>query len=346
MELIQQSIAEFWETMLEMSPYLLFGFIVAGFLSIVVRSEQIERHLGGGKFLGILKASLFGIPLPLCSCGVIPVAASLRRHGAGKGAVASFLLSTPQTGVDSILVTYSLMGPLFAIFRPVAALVSGLVGGSLVELADRDDSGVDELDECKDDCCSHEGRKKYWFVRAIRYGFVTLPRDIGKSMLLGLAIAGIIAVVVPDNFFTEYIGSGLSGMFFMMLVSIPIYVCATASVPIAVAMMVKGITPGAALVFLIAGPATNAAAIAALWKVLGRRSALVYLLSVAGVALVSGLVLDYLFGVVDLGMDHVPHEMLPMWLKIASAVVVFAILSQSFFKKRKQEDGSKRDSHG
>ena len=346
MELIHRGISEFWETMLEMSPYLLFGFAVAGLLSVVIRAEQVERHLGGSRFLGILKASLFGIPLPLCSCGVIPVAASLRRHGAGKGAVASFLISTPQTGVDSLMVTYSLLGPLFAVFRPLAALVSGLVGGTLVELADKGKEDVEEIEVCQDECCAHGATKRIWPIRALRYGFVTLPRDIGKSMLLGLAIAGVIAVLVPDDFFANYIGAGLAGMFFMMLLGIPVYVCATASVPIAVAMMAKGISPGAALVFLVTGPATNAAAIAALWKILGSRSAIAYLLSVAGVALVSGIVLDYLFGVVELGSGHVAHEMLPHWLKTVSAVVVFFVLGQAFFKvKHKQTDGSEDHSH-
>lgn len=332
MNLFYRGVEEFWGTMLEMSPYLLFGFAVAGLLSVVVRAEWVERHLGGRGFFSILKASLFGIPLPLCSCGVIPVAASLRRHGAGKGAVASFMLSTPQTGVDSIMVTYSLMGPLFAIFRPIAALISGIVGGSLVELAGGDSGKEPAVEACQDACCTLDGRNKNWLVRAASYGFVTLPRDIGKSMLVGLLIAGIIAVLVPDDFFALYIGAGLAGMFFMMLIGIPVYVCATASVPIAVAMMAKGISPGAALVFLVTGPATNAAAIATIWKVLGRRSAVVYLLSVAGVALASGITLDYLFGVVTIGAGHVSHEMLPEWLKIGSAIVLTGVLGQAFLK--------------
>lgn len=331
-ERLYMAVMEFWGTLLEMSPYLLLGFAVAGVLSVVIKAEQVERHLGGRGFLSILKAALFGIPLPLCSCGVIPVSASLRRHGAGKGAVVSFLLSTPQTGVDSIMVTYSLMGPVFAIFRPLAALISGVVGGLIVELTGgRDDEGAG-IEECKDDCCTVSGRQKGWLKRALSYGFVTLPRDIGKSMLVGLAIAGAIAVIVPDNFFTEMIGPGLPGMLFMMVVGIPVYVCATASVPIAVAMMAKGITPGAALVFLIAGPATNAAAVATLWKVLGRRSAFVYMITVAAVAMVSGTALDYIFTLAPAGAEHLHHEMLPGWFKISSAVVLFAILLQAFFK--------------
>jgi len=334
MDAVYGAVEEFWGTLLEMSPYLLLGFTVAGLLSVIINAEQVERHLGGRGFMSILKASLFGIPLPLCSCGVIPVAASLRRHGAGKGAVASFLLSTPQTGIDSIMVTYSLMGPLFAVFRPLAALLSGVIGGSLVELAGgkNGDSGG-EAEICTDDCCSPKRSDTHWISRAFKYGFITLPRDIGRSMLLGLVLAGVIAVAGPDNFFTEFVGTGILGMLFMMLVGIPVYVCATASVPIAVVMMSKGITPGAALVFLITGPATNAAAITTLWRVLGRRSAFAYMAAVALVALGSGLALDYLFAIAPIGTEHVPHEMLPDWFKIAAAAVLTVVLGQAFFKK-------------
>jgi uncharacterized membrane protein YraQ (UPF0718 family)/copper chaperone CopZ len=330
--LLYTGVQEFWGTLLDMSPYLLLGFAVAGLLSILVKAEQVERHLGRRGFLSILKASVFGIPLPLCSCGVIPVAASLRKHGAGKGAVASFLLSTPQTGVDSIMVTYSLMGPLFAIFRPLAALLSGIVGGSLVELAGGKDDSHTEIELCTDDCCVPAAVNRHWLQRAFSYGFMTLPRDIGKSMLIGLVLAGVIAVAVPDDFFTQFVGTGLLGMVFMMLVGIPVYVCATASVPIAVVMMAKGITPGAALVFLITGPATNAAAITTLWKVLGRRSALAYMASVALVALGSGLALDYLFTVVPLGAEHVPHHMLPQGVKVCTGIILAVVLGQAFFK--------------
>ncbi len=331
--MIYTGVQEFWGTLLDMSPYLLLGFAVAGLLSVLVKAEQVERHLGKPGFLSILKASVFGIPLPLCSCGVIPVAASLRRHGAGKGAVASFLLSTPQTGVDSIMVTYSLMGPLFAIFRPLAALLSGVIGGSLVELAGGKDDHA-EVDACMDDCCAPSSVDRHWLGRAFTYGFMTLPRDIGRSMIVGLVLAGVIAVAVPDDFFTQFVGTGLLGMIFMMLVGIPVYVCATASVPIAVVMMAKGITPGAALVFLITGPATNAAAITTLWKVLGRRSALAYMASVALVALGSGLALDYLFTVVPLGAEHVPHHMLPPALKVLTGIILAVVLGQAFFRSR------------
>ena len=188
---------EFWGVLTEMSPYLLFGFLVAGILSVFIRPETVERHLGGHGLWPIVKASAFGVPLPLCSCGVIPVAASLRRHGASKGATTSFLMSTPQTGVDSILVTLSLLGPVVAIFRPIVAFVSGVIGGSVVSLTQKNDpSTVETVEKCHDSCCSTDGPVHGKLMRVLRYGFVTLPRDIAKPLLAGLVIAGLIAVLV------------------------------------------------------------------------------------------------------------------------------------------------------
>jgi len=262
LEGIWGAIVEFWRVLGEMSPYLLFGFLVAGVLSVVVRPETVERHLGGHGLWPIVKASAFGVPLPLCSCGVIPVAASLRKHGASRGATTSFLISTPQTGVDSIFVTLSLLGPVVAIFRPIAALVSGVIGGSVVSLSQGDDVSSSRAEEkCQDVCCTGDtGRGK--FLRILSYGFVTLPRDIARAIIVGLALAGIISVLVPSDFFAGALGQGITGMLVMMAFGIPVYVCATASVPIAAALIAKGASPGAAIVFLMTGPATNAAAIA------------------------------------------------------------------------------------
>jgi len=190
---------ESWLVLAEMSPYLLLGFAVAGLLSVVLSPETVERHLGGRGAGPVLKAALFGIPLPLCSCGVIPVATSLRRHGATQGATTSFLLSTPQTGVDSVMVTFSLLGWVFAVFRPLVALVTGLVGGSAVALLESNGAaGKDTALECRDACCNGDDSTGK-IRRAIRYAFVTLPQDIGKPLLIGLVVVGIIATIVPDD---------------------------------------------------------------------------------------------------------------------------------------------------
>lgn len=320
--------------MTEMSPYLLFGFFMAGLLSVLLSPRLVEKHLGGRGIWPLAKASLFGIPLPLCSCSVIPVSMSLYKHGASKGSTVVFLLSTPQTGVDSISVTLSLLGPVFAIFRPLAALVTGIVGGILVDVIDRPSAGKDLLaTKCADECCSGSG-KNGKLLRVLKYGFVTLPRDIGKPLLVGLVVASVISALVPDGFFAEKLGTGFLAMVVMMIVGIPMYVCATASVPIAAALILKGLTPGAAIVFLMTGPATNAASLVTIWKALGGRSAVAYLLTVAGCALLSGIVLDLVTGDVDIAVGLQADLMLPPALKYISTLVLLAILAFALWGAR------------
>jgi len=335
---LKQVLFDFWDTVAEMSPYLLFGFFIAGILSVLISQRLVERHLGGRGIWPLLKASLFGIPLPLCSCGVIPVSMSLHKHGASKGSTVSFLLSTPQTGMDSIFVTLSLLGPLFAIFRPLAAFVTGVVGGALVNVfgqSAEDESRVPP--KCSDECCSDNGNG-YRIVRGLKYGFITLPRDIGKAMLVGLVIAAVISALVPDGFFAEKLGTGIFAMVVMMFLGIPVYVCATASVPVAAALILKGLTPGAALVFLMTGPATNAASFVTIWKVLGKVTAITYLAAVAGCAILSGILLDYIAVGVDFEIAARPGWMLPSVIKYVSAVVLLGLLAFAILSKRKQTE--------
>ena len=328
-------IIDFWGTAAEMSPYLLFGFFVAGILSVLVSQPLVERHLGGRGVWPLVKASIVGVPLPLCSCGVIPVSISLHKHGASKGATISFLLSTPQTGVDSIFVTLSLLGPVFAVFRPLAAFVTGILGGTLVDVFNRDKNNADRPQpECKDECCA-EGNKKNKIIKGLKYGFITLPRDIGKAMLAGLAIAAFISALVPEGYFAEKLGTGIFAMVVMMFLGIPVYVCATASVPVAAALILKGLTPGAALVFLMTGPATNAASFITIWKALGRATAITYLATVAGCALLAGILLDYIAAGIDIEIVTRHGWMLPDAVKYISAVVLLAILGFAIISKRK-----------
>jgi len=328
-------VIDFWATMAEMSPYLLFGFLVAGILSVLISQSVVERHLGGKGIWPLVKASLFGVPLPLCSCGVIPVSMSLHKYGASKASVISFLLSTPQTGADSIFVTLSLLGPLFAIFRPLAAFVTGIIGGTLVNVfgKERDDK-EQKSHECTEQCCCGNRDKK--IVRGLKYGFITLPRDIGRAMLAGLIIAAVISALVPDGYFAEHLGTGIFAMVVMMFLGIPVYVCATASVPVAAALILKGLTPGAAIVFLMTGPATNAASFVTIWKTLGSRTAITYLLTVAGCALLSGILLDYIAAGVDFEVVTRPAAMLPPAIKYASAIVLITILAAGAISKKKE----------
>ena len=287
---------EFWVVLAQMAPYLLFGFLVAGILSVLVSPETVEKHLGGKGILSVLKAAAFGVPLPLCSCGVIPVAAGLRRHGASRGATTAFLITTPETGVDSILVTWSLLGPLFAVVRPVVALVGGVLGGILVTLGVKDDGSEGAPVRCTDECCNPGGGRGGKLARALRYGFLTLPRDIGKALLIGLVVAALITVIIPKDFFALHVQNHVLQVLMMMAVGIPVYVCASASVPVAAALVLAGVSPGAALAFLITGPATNAASLSMIWKVMGRRTAILYLIAIAVTAFGSGVLLDAICG--------------------------------------------------
>lgn len=323
--MLLEILREVWMTLTAMAPYLLFGFFMAGVLSLFISPEFVERHLGGRGVWQVVKAAVFGIPLPLCSCSVIPVAASLRRHGAGRGATAAFLISTPQTGVDSILATMSLLGPIFAVFRTLAAFVSGVLGGILVDLVGNGAETTESVPACTDACCS-EKHKPGRFARAMHHGFITLTADIAKPLLIGLLLAALIAALVPESFFAETIGPGWPSMLLMLLIGIPIYVCATASIPIAAAMMLKGVSPGAALVFLMTGPATNMAALATLWTMFGRRTAITFLVVVALTALGSGLVLDLLVDRSTVVSGTNMHAMLPPIVKHAAAVVLLIIL--------------------
>jgi hypothetical protein len=320
--------SEYWSIIGDMAPYLLFGFLISGILSVVISPRIVEKNLGGKGLWPIIKASLFGIPLPLCSCGVIPVASSLYNHGANRSSTTSFLISTPQTGIDSIMVTYSLLGPLFTIFRPISAFLAGILGGGLVSLTE----------DSKEITPTHKKLQKKTvknqnvFKKIFNYGFISLPQDIGKPLIVGLAIAALISMVVPDDFFAGYIGDGFMGMVIMMFAGIPVYVCATASVPVAVVLIAKGISPGAALVFLMTGPATNAATISTVWKIMGRRTAGIYLFTVAISSLIAGSLLNSLSSGNHIQVhDHV-HWMLSPFLTQASSITLLLLLINAVYR--------------
>lgn len=328
-----------WLVLGQMAPYLLLGFLVAGVLSVCISPAWVERHLGRRGLGPVVKASLFGVPLPLCSCGVIPVAASIHRHGASRSATTAFLLSTPQTGVDSIAVTYAMLGPVLAIYRPVAALLTGLIGGGLVQLFDPSDAAGEtggkegSKPAARTEPCCEESPSHNIVFRALYYGFVTLPRDIGVALLVGVVIAGALAVLVPEDELKPYLGYGLPSILLMMVVGVPIYVCATASVPIAAGFIHMGASPGAALAFLIAGPATNAATFTTLWKLLGRRTAVLYLATVAISAIVGGVLLDWVIpnpetAIPQLGFhEHTPDG--AGWLTHTWAVALLLVMALS-----------------
>ncbi len=301
---------ELLQLIYEMSPYLLLGFLLAGLMHAFIPGRLYTHYLSDGSWRSVIYAALIGVPLPLCSCGVIPTAMSMRKEGASKGATVSFLIATPQTGVDSIFATYSLLGLPFAILRPVVAFVTALVGGQMVNIFDREPASAtiqSNQASCPDDVgstcnCdtphSHTHIKKSGFAaklaEALRYGFVEMMGDIGKWLVTGLIIAGLITILIPQEVFAIFSDNSFLSILLVLCISIPMYVCATGSIPIAVALMMKGLTPGAALVLLMAGPAANAASILIINKVLGRKTLLIYLASITVGAIVFALGIDYL----------------------------------------------------
>ena len=271
-----------------MSPWLVFGFLAAGVLAVWIPRAWVNRALGGRTGLsGIVRAVLVGVPLPICSCGVLPIATGLRRNGAGKGATAAFLISTPQTGVDSILATYALMGPVFAIARPVAAALTGLVGGAVVAAVGGEDASAPAADEPPP---ASRGLREI-----LRQAYVRLLGSVAKPLAAGLAISALVTVLVPDGFFADAFGGrDWLAMPAMALVGLPMYVCSTASIPIAASLVAKGVSPGAAFVFLMVGPAMNAMSVTTVASLIGRRAAAAYVATIVVGAILCGCALNAL----------------------------------------------------
>lgn len=276
----------------EMSPYILLGFFIASVMHAFIPRRTLARHLSGTGFKSVVKSAAIGIPLPLCSCGVLPTAIAMRRNGASRAASTSFLISTPQTGVDSIAATWSLLGPAFAVMRPVAALVTAVFGGMAVGKTER----KEEVIACQGDCEETEAPKSFGrkCVDALRYGYIDLVGSIGGWLVTGLIIAALITVYVPADFFSLLGRQPILSMIAVLVIAIPMYVCATGSIPIAMSLVLKGLSPGTAFVLLMAGPAANFASFTLISREMGRKAAFVYLASIVVGAISFGLVIDYL----------------------------------------------------
>ena len=284
----------------EMSPFLLLGFFFAGLLHAFVPGAVYSRYLSGHDLRSVLYAALLGVPLPLCSCGVLPTAMSLHKQGASKGATVAFLIATPETGVDSIAATYSLMGLPFAIVRPIVAFLTSLFAGVMVNRLTPSPSLDVSLERGGEtSCCCHHHNTQLSIVNcqlklkeALRYGFVDMMGDIGKWLVIGLIVAGLITVFVPNEFFEVFKDNTLLSMLLVLCIAIPMYICATGSIPIAVALIMKGLTPGAALVLLMAGPACNVASMLVIGKRLGKKTLVLYLIAIIIGAMTAGFIID------------------------------------------------------
>jgi len=318
---------------LEMSPYLLLGFAFAGILHVLIPKETVTKQIGKKNVWSILKATLLGVPLPLCSCGVIPTGVSFYKNGASKGATNAFLISTPQTGVDSILITSSLMNWPWAIMRPIVALITGVFGGLLTDKMDTATNSI-EIDECSS--CEIKP-KRHWLIEIVDYAFFEFLPDISRQLILGILIAVAITIFIPPTVFSDYLTNPFLNMLLILVASIPLYVCATGSVPIASSLLLLGVSPGAVLVFLMAGPATNAATISVLWKSLGKKSTLAYLISIISGALFFGLLIDYVlpttwFTISQSTFTHIHGG--PSWIAISSAILLIGLITIVEIKKQ------------
>lgn len=299
-----------WAVFLDTAFWLLLGLLAAGFIKSYISEETMRRWVGGRGFGAVSRAALFGAPLPLCSCGVLPAAIGLHRSGASKEATISFLISTPETSIDSVAVTYALMGPVMAIYRPIAALVSAIVTGMMTAFVNNEPlENIHKPEEGATSCCQVEAaevapsccaekedvveEKHNRLYLAIRYAGAELLDDIAAWMAVGIVIAGVMLTYIPPDWLAQW-GQGLGAMLIMLVVGIPMYICAVASTPVAAGLLLAGVSPGAVLVFLLVGPATNIASFALVRKELGMKVTLVYLLGISVISVGMGLVLEWL----------------------------------------------------
>lgn len=326
-----------------MSLYLLIGYFFAGVVKFIIPEEKIYNNLSDKKFSDVVKAAFFGVPIPVCSCGVIPLVEHLRRNGASKKATVSFLISTPTTGLDSILATYSLLGPVFAIFRPLSSFLGGILGGLLVKIFVKEGEKTD-VEKCKIEKVEKETFKEK-MISSLKYSFFELVESTGKWILLGVLLGTFISLIIPESFFKSYFSNRFLSYLLMMLTGIPLYVCATGSIPIAASLVFKGLSPGAALVFLITGPATNSATILFVLKKLGKKTLFIYLLSIIIISFISGFLLDLIIGDFNLKENFVMHKhnMGVNYFKLASSLILLVLISRSYIKKiwRKKMEGYK-----
>lgn len=341
MNLVLNILLQSWNILLESSVFILFGLIVSGLLRVFLNPGSVSRHLGQGRFKSVFKASLMGIPIPLCSCGVLPAAAALKKQGANNGAVTSFLISTPESGVDSIAITYALMDPIMTVVRPVAAFVTAFAAGISENLLGKPDTTrpiVPDLSCPVDGCCDGQNcrpevhRNHHRFGEKIKAGFQFAFTDVWADLavwfLFGLLLSGIITVMIPESVFSRYMGGGIGSMLIMLGVGIPIYICATASTPIAATLILQGVSPGAALVFLMTGPATNVTSLTVLVRVLGRRATGIYLAAIAICAVGFGLLVDWIYKALGVSAQAVvghAGEAIPHTVELAGAILILAL---------------------
>ena len=320
--MIEKFFAEIWMILYEMGFPLLLGVTIAGLIHVLMPSGFILKNLGRPGFGSTLKSALIGVPMPLCSCGVIPTAVGLKRDGASNGAATSFLISTPQTGVDSILVNATFLGWPFALFKVIVAFVTGVIGGSLVDILDKGKTKKESEAVLSPLSSGYKSKIK----EAVDFGVFELLGMIYGWIILGVVVAAIIAIVIPPGYLSQISWiNGIGGYFLMLLIGLPLYVCATGSVPIAASLIAAGMAPGTALVFLMAGPATNVATIGAIFRTLGGKVMAIYLATVAVFSILFGWLFDFI--IVPGKAGTIFHHHTTNWFYTTCAIVLIALLA-------------------
>jgi hypothetical protein len=343
MHFLYEILGAAWTLLEQSSLYILFGLAVGGLLKMFLSADYVAAHLGKGKIKSVFKAALLGVPIPLCSCGVLPAAAQLKKQGANNGATTAFLISTPESGVDSIAVSWALLDPLMTVARPVGAFLSAFVAGVLENVLFWHEGKMEgpppltmasvPMAACDGGACGcgHEQQAVGLWAKlrqGVRYAVTDIWGDLAGWFFIGIAIAACITVFVPDDLITRHLGGGIGSMLLMLVVGIPMYICATASTPIAAALILKGVSPGAALVFLLAGPATNITALAVLVKILGKKGVAVYLATIAVVSVLCGLALDGIYfslGISAMATIGEVAETLPDWLMLTATGLLLVL---------------------
>lgn len=327
-----------------MAIYILIGLFIAGFLKQIVPDDFIIKHLGSGNISSVIKATIFGIPLPVCSCSVIPLAQSLRKEGASKGAVQSFLISSPITGVDSILATYSFFGWFFTIYRVVSSMIIAILTGIIQNIFDKEEKKVEEEEtsscSCHCSCSSQKPTKKPFSIKEVfSYAYVTLFKDMVKPLFIGLLFATLFTTLAPKEYTSLLFENQILTYFVIILFSMPLYICATASLPIAAALIIEGMSPGAAFILLSAGPATSLITMSVVYKSLGKTSLIIYLSVIAVLSLFFGYIFDTFFSNLQI-LNFSLEEENSSLISQLSSFIMLALMSYYLIKpwlNRKKE---------
>jgi uncharacterized membrane protein YraQ (UPF0718 family) len=326
----------------DMGIYIIIGVLIAGVLKQIIPEDFVSKHLGNSTIGSVIKASLFGTPLPLCSCGVIPFASSLKKEGASSGAVMSFLISTPITGVDSIAATYSYFGWVFTTYRVVTSVIIAIVAGVLQNLFG--ENNIEKIEtQGKNSCCASgncqaESKKRFSIKQMIKYGIFEIFRDFAKPLFFGLLIGAAITTFVPKEFISAFGENRLLSYLLILAVAMPLYVCATASLPIAASLIAGGLSGGAAFIFLSAGPATNSVTMGVVLKSLGKKALIIYLGTIGLFSILSGYILDTFFRDISAKLiaNHTEHTgvIATIGMMVMLGLIAY-FLSENIYKKYK-----------